>query len=108
LTTPGVTPVTIPVEPTVAIEVLPLIHPPPVVASARVMVEPTATVPAPVIAAGAAYTVNEVVTLLLPTVYVIVTVPADTPETAPPDVTVAIAVLLLLQVPPLVESVRME
>ncbi len=59
LTTPAATPVTTPVpEPTVAIDVLPLLHVPPPVASERVVVLPTQTVGVPVIADGNAETVT--------------------------------------------------
>lgn len=46
---PLLTPVTIPVAPTVATELLPLLHEPPPVASASVIVDPTHTLPGPVI-----------------------------------------------------------
>jgi hypothetical protein len=52
------TPVTIPVELTVAIAVLLLLHVPPVVASVSVDVPPTATVVVPEIAAGTGLTVT--------------------------------------------------
>ena len=66
---PAETPVTTPVEtPTVAIDVLPLVHVPPPVASESVMVLPTATLVNPVIAAGRGLTVKMVVTEEAPTV----------------------------------------
>jgi len=56
-------PVTILVEPIVAIVVLLLLQVPPTVASASVVVKPGHTVVVPVIAAGNAFTVNVVVAL---------------------------------------------
>jgi len=50
LAVPADTPVTIPVEPTVALPGLLLLHAPPAVASVRLTVEPTHTGAAPVIA----------------------------------------------------------
>ena len=53
--------------------------------------------------------VTVTVAKLLPTVYVIITVPADTPVTTPVnDPTLAIAGALLLHVPPVVASVRVS
>ena len=56
-------PVTILVDPIVAIAVLLLLHVPPTVASARVVVKPGQTVVVPVIAAGNAFTVIVAVAL---------------------------------------------
>ncbi len=69
MATPGETPVTMPLVPTVAIPVDPLLHVPPGVASARVVVAPTQipTAPGGVIAAGLAITVTVVVTKQVPT-----------------------------------------
>lgn len=79
--------------------VLPTLHVPPPGVATMVMVLPTHTDAGPLMPA-AAITVNSRVTKLLPTVYVMVTVPAETPVTMPVEVTVAIAGLLLLHVPP--------
>ena len=54
---PGDTPVTMPVEPTAAIAVLLLLHPPPVVPSVNVIVDPAQTLALPVIAPGSGFTV---------------------------------------------------
>ena len=62
LTIPPLTPVTTPPEDTVAIEVLPLTHVPPDVASVKVMLLPVVTVVGPEMADGTGYTVNEWVT----------------------------------------------
>ena len=61
--TPAVTPVTIPVDPTVAIDILLLLHVPPVVISDNVIVLPGQTCVRPVIDAGAGFTVIGVTTL---------------------------------------------
>jgi hypothetical protein len=61
---------------------------------------------------GVGLTVSVAVTLALqpaiPTEYVIVAEPTETPETIPVDVMLARAGLLLLHVPPVVASVRAE
>jgi hypothetical protein len=55
---PASIPVTSPVTgPTLAIEVLPLLHPPPVVVLDKVVVSPSHTLVVPVIAAGDKFTV---------------------------------------------------
>ena len=98
------TPVTTPlVEFTVANEVLLLLQVPPVVASPKAVDKPTQTEATPVIAVGEVFTVTWIVVRQLPTVYVMLGVPAVTPVTTPPA-TVASAVLLLLHAPPLVAS----
>jgi hypothetical protein len=100
---PPDTPPTIPVdEPIVAIDVLPLIQVPPLVALLKAVVPPTQTVGVPVMDAGNGLTVTIVVTLQQADVlYVMVVVPDATPYTIPvPDPTVATLALLLLQVPP--------
>ena len=83
---------------------------PPTVASLKVVVRPTQTESIPVIEDGEVFTVTTAVEKQLPTVYVIVGVPAATPPTVPapaPDaMTVAWAVLLLLQMPAAVASLR--
>jgi hypothetical protein len=59
LAVPAVTPVTTPVEePTLATDGAPLLHVPPVVAQLTVRVVPVQIVPAPVTAAGCAFTVT--------------------------------------------------
>jgi hypothetical protein len=65
---PAATPVTIPVEPTVAIVVLLLLHVPALVASAKPVVNPVHTTFVPVIAAGNGFTVTVAVTLPQPVV----------------------------------------
>jgi len=103
VTMPADTPVTTPALVTVALAVLLLVHVPPVVGD-KVIVLPTHTAE-PAVTVGNAFTVTEEVVLLHPVVVwvkVNVTVPADTPVTTPPLVTVAIAVLLLVHVPPVV------
>lgn len=62
---PAETPVTIPVEPTVATDVLPLLHVPPLVASLRVVTSPAQTTIVPVIDEGAGLTVILCVTKLV-------------------------------------------
>lgn len=63
MATPADTPVTTPVvDAAVAIEVLLLIHVPPLVASVRVVALPAQTLKVPAIAAGAGFTVITVVT----------------------------------------------
>jgi hypothetical protein len=109
---PTATPVTTPVEePTVAVPVALLDQVPPVAVSASVVVKPTATEVVPVMAGttGGVFTVKPYVVVVEPqelvTVYVIVAAPTPTPVTMPEDEpTDAIAVLLLLQVPPVVAS----
>lgn len=100
---PGPVPVTTPVVlATVATAVLLLLQVPPVVEFVRVVVAPSHTVKEPLMADGSGFTTN-VVVLVHPALmwYVIVAVPAVTPVTSPvPVLTVAIAVLLLLHVPP--------
>ncbi len=63
VTVPAVTPVTIPVDPTVAMAVLLLVHEPPVVVEDNGVVCPTQRLAAPVIAAGAGFTVTVVLTV---------------------------------------------
>jgi len=109
-TLPTDTPVTTPEELIVAIAVLPLLQTPPVVVFERVVVDPTVVPEAPAIAAtvGFAFTVTDAVVLFvqpLPfaaVIYVIDTTPAVIPVTRPALLTVATAVLLLLQLPPVV------
>jgi len=98
---PGLIPDTIPVvEPTIATPVLPLLHVPPVVAEANVVVAPVHKPNAPVITAGMIFTVTTWV-LVHPEVIlltVILAVPALMPVTTPDDdPTVAFDILLLVQ-----------
>jgi hypothetical protein len=109
VTVPVDTPVTIPVPlPAVAIVLSLLLHTPPVVASLNVMFAPAHTVVGPVIAAVPVTTeivyVATAVPQLLVTVYNMVSIPADTPVTNPPLVTVAVP-LLALHTPPVAASV---
>ena len=87
---------------------MPLLQEPPVVASVSNVVKPAQTLAVPVIEAGKGLTVTLVVVIQpVGKVYEMVTVPADTPVTTPvPEPTVALLVLLLLQVPPVVASVN--
>src|SRR5204862_639672 len=86
IATPTFTPPTTPVpDPTVAMNVLPLLQVPPGVTSARVVVNPIHTFMVPVMVAGSGLTVTVAVLIhpVLVKVYVIIDVPADTPETIP-------------------------
>lgn len=104
VSTPAATPVTIPVDPTVASVVLALLHAPPVVASASIIVSPAHTDDPPVMlpATGKALTViGALMRHPVGNVYVIVSRPASTPDTTPvEEPTTAIVVRLLLHVPP--------
>jgi hypothetical protein len=107
VTLPAATPVTTPLLLTKAIFVLLLDHVPPGVVLISVIVLPMHTLVGPEIGlmVGKEFTVTEEVVLLHPvfaSVNVNVTVPADTPVITPEFVTVALAVLLLIQVPPVV------
>jgi hypothetical protein len=83
-------------------DVLLLLQVPPVVASDNVAVAPEQMLPAPVIGAGGGTTFTVVVAM-----HVIIEVPNDTPYTTPLlEPTVATLVLLLVHVPPDVESVN--
>ena len=99
---PAETPVTTPALVTVAMAVLLLVHVPSVVGD-KVIVLPTQTA-AGAVTTGKAFTVTDDVVLLhpLPSVKVNVALPAETPVTTPALVTVAMAVLLLVHVPPVV------
>jgi hypothetical protein len=92
--------------PVVATAVLLLLQVPEGVASLSVVAEPAQTVNVPVIAAGTGFTVIIVVTRQpVGNEYEMLAVPAVTPDTMPDDEpTVAIAVALLVQVPPVVAS----
>jgi len=79
-------------ESTVAMNALLLFQIPPDVESLKNVVLPAVTVDEPVIIRAVALTVTESVVTLLPTVYVITAVPAETPATIPvTEPTVAIA-----------------
>jgi hypothetical protein len=65
---PGLTPLTTPVEPTVAMDKLLLAHTPPAVVSARVVVEPAHTLIVPVMLTGNGFTVTTVVVKPVPVV----------------------------------------
>jgi hypothetical protein len=103
---PATPPVTTPLDvPTVATDVLFVLHVPPAVASLSVIFEPEHTDEAPDMVPGAPITVIVVVTALpQPVEYEITALPAITPVTMPvPEPTVAVVVLLLLHVPLVVE-----
>ena len=107
VTLPGATPVTIPPEITVAVPVAALLHVPPGVTSFNVVVEPTQKLTGPegVMAAGKVFTVTVAVTKQEPTVYLMVSTPADTPVTIPPEIVAC--ELLTLQVPLPVPSMKL-
>lgn len=114
LTLPALTPVTrpamVPAEPTVAMEVALLVHQPPDVALANVVIPPTHTSGFPVFAARAAFTVT-VVTLRQPDpiVYVIEAVPAEMAVTNPVVLPiVATEVFPLVHTPPDVALASVE
>lgn len=65
-TLPAATPATVPEVPTVAIAVLPLLHVPPDVASARDIVATGHTFVVPVMEDGSAFTVSIAVTVVVP------------------------------------------
>jgi hypothetical protein len=101
---PADTPVTSPAFVTVAIAALLLTQVPPTV-GLRVIVLPTHKVGEGVLTTGSGFTVTEDVVLLQPvaaSVNVNVIEPAETPVATPVFVTVAIVLLLLVQVPPTV------
>jgi hypothetical protein len=106
---PDVTPVTRPVESTVALPLLLLLHVPPVVALLKDVVAPIHTLIVPDIADGAVLIVTTLVIIQpVASVYVISEVPADIPVTTPvEEPTVATVGLLLLHVPPDVVFVRL-
>ena len=97
------------VAPTVATPAFELDHVPPEVAFVLVIVLPTNTVVGPPIAEGVAFTVKDIVAVDVPTLYDMVTTPALIPVTIPVvRPTVAIAVLLLLHVPPVAALVSVR
>jgi hypothetical protein len=103
---PAVIPPTVPDELTVATPVNVLLHIPPGAASLSDVVPDPQTVAVPVIVpgAGSGLTVTTIVAAAVPqllvTVYDMIVVPADTPVTVPEELTVAIAVSVLLHAPP--------
>ena len=110
---PVATPVTTPVELTEATAELLELHTPPDVLSVSVIVEPVQAVAGPFIAWGADgvdVTINETVVNVEPqplvTIYEITAAPTVTPVTDPLAFTVATEVLLELQTPPEVASLR--
>jgi hypothetical protein len=110
VTVPAATPPIAPVPlPAVATAVLLLLQLPPAVASLSVMVSPAHTAVLPVIANGKGKTVNgDAAIQPVGNVYVIFVVPAVIAYTVPDEeAMVAIAVLLLLHVPPAVASDRL-
>lgn len=104
VTLPAATPLTTPVPaPTVATDVLLLVHVPPGVVFVKVVAEPAHTVEEPgVIADGRAATVTVLVTLHPATVYDMTAVPTATPDTTPEPLTDAMEALPLLHEPPVV------
>ena len=102
VTTPGATPVTVPLLlPTVAIVPSLVVHVPPGVASVSVRVEPTQTLKVPPIAAGSALTVTTVEALQPASAYVIVADTGPIAVTSPDDEpTVATPELLVVHTPP--------
>ena len=99
---PTVTPLTVPVAATVAIEVLPLLHVPPAIMSPNEVVAPAHTFADPVITAGSGFVVTIVVAeQLFDVLYVITARPPVAPPVTIPDAepTDATDKELLLHVP---------
>ncbi len=107
---PANTPFTTPLVPTVATDVLLLLHVPPAVVLPRVVALPAQTNKEPVIAAGKALTVKtELVEQPEGDVYVIAEVPAATAPTTPEALpTVATEVFALVHVPPVVVLAKVD
>lgn len=106
---PGDTPVTMPLPaPTVATELVPLVHVPLEDASESAIVDVTQVSVDPVIgdAIGNTVTVFTAIQPVIGLVYVIVVVPELTPTARPPEVMKAIVVVLELHVPPVVASLN--
>ena len=109
---PADTPVTTPVEATVATPVELELHVPPPAASVRLVVVPTHSVGVPVIvpATGSGFTVMVLVAVKVPQLFVKVydmtAVPPDTPDTIPVEPIVAIPVDPELHTPPVVASLN--
>ena len=108
-TAPPPRPVTTPIVLTIALKVLLLLHVPPEGEPDKVTGEPTHTELLPEMV-GDALTVMVLYAKQPPVVYVIFTIPAEMPVITPEERTVAMAVLLLLHVPPEkdAESVRVS
>lgn len=88
-------------DPTVATTGLPLVHEPPGTESVSVTAVPVQRIVGPEIDEGSGLTVIEVVVIQVePREKVIVATPVVMPVTMPVEPTVAILLLLLLQVPP--------
>ena len=103
---PDATPVE---EPTVATEVMLLLHVPPPVASLSANVFPAQNPADPVIVAGRGDTVTVAKTdeQLNPKEYVMIVVPAEMPETIPvEEPIVAMVVLPLVHTPPVIASLK--
>jgi hypothetical protein len=95
------------VRPTDAVVLSLLTHAPPPIPSVSADVNPRHTFGLPAIAVGEVLTVTRMVAKQpVGMVKLIVGVPAATPVTDPPAVTVASVVLLLVHVPPVVTSVN--
>ena len=111
---PVETPVTVPVLLTKAIAELLVLHVPPLLKSNNDVVEPEQIVVVPVIGLGAdgiVFTVTFVVVIVEPHMlvieYVMATLPAEIPVSVPVAASIlAIEVLPLVQLPPVVASVR--
>jgi len=105
---PAVTPLTTPPLEIVASPELLLVHVPPLVPSANVILDPVQTLVGPVIATGVVLTVSICVAIQpVGNVYVMLGVPAATPVTTPEtEPTVAFVASLLLHTPPVVASAR--
>jgi len=107
---PAETPARLPEEtPIMAAVVLELVHVPPVIKSFSRFEVPAHSVVVPVMGAGVTFTVTSAdVRQPVASVYVIMAVPGDAPVSVPePAPIVATTVLLLLQVPVPVRSVRL-
>ena len=104
---PVSTPLTTPPVVIVATDVLLLLHTPPPVASLSALVAPTHKVIVPVIASGAGVTVIVFVTVQPePSEYVIIAVPALMPVTTPVVKSTLTVVAVLVQLPPVITSLR--
>ncbi len=104
---PAAIPDTRPLEdPTVATDVLLLVHAPPVTALLNKVVDPTQTLAVPLIVPGEEITETMVVARHPETTYEIVEVPVVTPVTQPVEITDAFAGAEELHAPPVVALVR--
>jgi len=87
--------------------VLLLLQVPPATGCVNVVVAPAHTIAEPPIVAVLVFTVTLVIAKHVPILYVILTVPADIPVTTPvEELTVALAELAVLHVPPAVVLLR--